>query len=80
MNFHCGIVATLALGSQPRQRLARVQAKREVWESHFMLMGVQKSVREWTLTLPTELSLWELEFWWTLEFSESNYRAQNSLD
>jgi hypothetical protein len=39
-------VATLALGSRPRPRLARVQAKREARESHLMLPGVQKSVRE----------------------------------
>ncbi len=37
--------ATLALGSRPRQGLARVLAKREAWESHFN-PGVQKSVRE----------------------------------
>jgi hypothetical protein len=73
-------VATLALGLQPRQGLARVQAKRETWELHFMLPGVQKSVREWTLTLPRELSLWELESQWTLKFLESNCRGQNSLD
>jgi hypothetical protein len=30
-------VITLALGSQPKQGLARVRAKREVRESHFML-------------------------------------------
>jgi hypothetical protein len=40
------VVATLALGLQPRQRLARVQAKREARESHFMPLGVQKSVKE----------------------------------
>ncbi len=35
----------------------------QVWnrESHFMLLGVQKSVREWTLTFPSEFPLWELE-------------------
>jgi hypothetical protein len=73
-------VTTLALGSRPRQGLARVQAKRETWESHFILPGVQKSVREWTLTLPRELPLWELESRWTLESSESNCKGQNSLD
>jgi hypothetical protein len=41
---------------------------------------VQESVREWTLTLPKELPLWELESQWTLKFSESNCRGQNSLD
>jgi hypothetical protein len=38
--------ATLALGSRPRQGLAKVRAKCEARESHFMLLGVQKSVRE----------------------------------
>jgi hypothetical protein len=33
-------VATLALGSQPRQEIAKVQVKNEVRESHFMHMGV----------------------------------------
>ncbi len=39
-------VITLTLGSRLRQRLAKVRAKREARESHFMLPGVQKSVRE----------------------------------
>jgi hypothetical protein len=47
---------------------------------HFMLLGVQKSVREWTLTLPRELSFWELESQWTPEFSEGDCTSQNSLD
>jgi hypothetical protein len=33
------IVATLNLGSQPRQRFAKVQDKSEARESHFMLPG-----------------------------------------
>jgi hypothetical protein len=33
------IVATLALGLQPRQGLTRVRAKSETRESHFMLSG-----------------------------------------
>jgi hypothetical protein len=41
---------------------------------------MQKSVREWTFTLPRELQFWELEFRWTPEFSESNFRGQNALD
>jgi hypothetical protein len=49
-------------------------------ESHFMLLGVQKSVKEWTLTLPNELPFWELEFPWTLKFSKGNCRGQNLLD
>jgi hypothetical protein len=33
-------VLSLALGSRPRQGLAKVWAKKEARESHFMLLGV----------------------------------------
>jgi hypothetical protein len=49
-------------------------------ESHFMLPGVQESVRKWTLTLPSELPLWELESQWTSESLKSDCKGQNSLD
>jgi hypothetical protein len=62
-------VATLALGSRQRQRLARAWAKKEARECG--------RVWELTLTLPNELPFWELESWWTLESSESDYRGQN---
>jgi hypothetical protein len=39
-------VTALALGSRLRQGLARMQAKKEAQESHFMLLGVRKSARE----------------------------------
>jgi hypothetical protein len=39
-------LTTLALGSQPKQRLARVWAKREAWDSHFMFLGMLENVRE----------------------------------
>jgi len=45
-----------------------------------MLLGVQKSVKEWTLTLPSELPFWELESQLTPESSEGDCRGQNSLD
>jgi hypothetical protein len=35
-------VATLALGSQPRQGVASLRAKWETQESHHMLSGVQR--------------------------------------
>jgi len=53
-------VATLALGSWPRQGLVKVRAKMEAQESCFMFLGVWESVREWTFTLPSELPLWEM--------------------
>jgi hypothetical protein len=52
------------------QRLAKVRAKSEARESHFMLLGVWKSVREWTRTFLSELSLWELKSQWIFEFSK----------
>ncbi len=33
------VITTLALGSRPRQRLAKVRAKIKTWESHFTLPG-----------------------------------------
>ncbi len=39
-------VATLVLGSRPRQRLTKVQAKSEARKSYFMFLGVCESVRE----------------------------------
>ncbi len=41
-----GCVATLILGLRPRQRLAKVWAKSEFQESHFMLLGMWESVKE----------------------------------
>jgi hypothetical protein len=69
---HTQTIATLALVSRPRQGLAKMGAKNEAQESHFMFMGVWESVREWTFTLLSELPFWELESWWSPEFSESN--------
>jgi hypothetical protein len=40
--FFMVFVATLALGSQPKQGVARLRAKRETKESLHMLMGVQR--------------------------------------
>ncbi len=40
------IVTTLALGSWPKQGLARLQTKREARESHLMLPRVQNNVRD----------------------------------
>jgi hypothetical protein len=73
-------VATLNSGWWPKQGLARMRDKREAREAHLILLGVQESVREWTLTLPNELPLWELESWWSPKFSESNFRGQNPLN
>jgi hypothetical protein len=48
--------------------------------SHLMLLGVQKSVKEWTLTLPSELPFWKLESQWTLKFLKSNCKGQIALN
>jgi hypothetical protein len=49
-DFWSFIVATLVLGSRPRQGFARVWAKREARELHFVLLRMQR--------LPRELPLW----------------------
>jgi hypothetical protein len=36
-------------------------------------------VREWTLTLPRQLPLWEMESRWTPETSKSDCRGQNPM-
>jgi len=45
-----------------------------------MFPRMQKSVREWTFTLPSELPFWELESQWILKFLEGDCKGQNSLD
>jgi hypothetical protein len=40
------IVTTLALGSRPKQGVARLRTKKEARESCRMLPGVQESARE----------------------------------
>jgi len=44
-----------------------------------VILGVQESVREGTLTLPRQLPLWEMESRWTPKTSESDLRGQNSM-
>jgi hypothetical protein len=72
-------VATLTLGLWPKQGLARGRDKRDTWEAHLILPGVQENVREWTLTLPRQLSLGELDFPRTPEPLGNDYRCQNPL-
>jgi len=38
-----------------------------------------RSMKEWTLTLPRQLPLWEMESRWTSKTSESNFKGQNSM-
>jgi hypothetical protein len=70
------IVVTLTLGSRPKQGLTRGQDKREIRETHLLLLGVQESVRDWTLTLPRQLPLGELESQRTPKSSRNNCRNQ----
>jgi hypothetical protein len=70
----------LSLGLATKARVCKSVGQDWAQESHFMLPWVQKSVREWTFTLPREFPLWELESRWTLKFSENDFKGQNSLD
>jgi hypothetical protein len=72
-------VATLALGSWPKQGLARLRAKKEAWESHHMLPKVQ---RVWGNEpshshVNSHCGNWSLK--WTPDFLECDYRGQNPL-
>ncbi len=59
--------------------LVRVRANTKLGSHILMPSGVQKNVREKTLTLPSELPCWELESLWILECSESDYKGQNPI-
>jgi hypothetical protein len=61
------------------QKEARELRQEEARESHHILPGVLESVREWALTLPRQLPLWQMESRWTPETSESNCWGQNSM-
>jgi hypothetical protein len=69
-----------SLGLVTKARACKGASQKGARESHFMLSGVQESAREWTLTFPSELPLWELESQWTPEFSKGNFKGQNLLD
>jgi hypothetical protein len=53
----------------PRSHITYSRECKKVWGN----------VREWTLTLPRQLPLWEMESRWTLKTLESNCRGQNSM-
>jgi hypothetical protein len=71
-------VTTLALGSWPRQGVARLRAKKKTWESHHILPRVQ---RVWEhepshSQVNSNVGSWSPKR--ILEFSEHNFRGQNS--
>jgi hypothetical protein len=74
-------VATLTLGSQPRQRGRKGAGQEEAQKSHHIweCKKMWGSMREWTLTLPRQLPLWEMESRWTPKILESDFRGQNSM-
>jgi hypothetical protein len=71
-------VTTLALGSRPRQRFTRLQAKREVG-SHTTYSQECEKVWGNEPSHPKGGSLWELESQWTPEFLEGNCKGQNLM-
>jgi hypothetical protein len=72
-------VTTLTLGLRPKQRVARLWAKRDTRESHHMLPGVQRVWRHEPLhsQVKSHVGSWNPK--WTPKFSECNCRGQNSL-
>ncbi len=72
-------VTTLALGSGLKQGLQECRTRRRP-RRHILLPRMQKSGRKWTLTLPRQLSLGELESIRTPKSLRSNCKGQNPLD
>jgi hypothetical protein len=72
-------VATLALGSRPKQGVGRLWAKKETRESLHMLLGVQKvwGNEPSHSQVNSHVGNWSPKM--TLESLERNYRGQNSL-
>jgi len=64
------------------KEFTRVRAKKKP-RSHITYSWeckkVWRSMREWTLTLPRQLPLWEMESQWTPKTLESDFRGQNSM-
>jgi hypothetical protein len=73
-------VAILALSLRLRQRACKVAGQEGNPRVTLHVPGSVKSVTEWTLRLPRQLPLWEMESQWTPEFLKGNFRGQNSLD
>jgi hypothetical protein len=72
------IVATLTLGSRPKQGVARVRVKKETRESHHILPGVQ---RVWGhepshSQVNSHVGSWSPK--WTPKFSKCNCKGPNS--
>jgi hypothetical protein len=68
-----------SLGLATEARACKVAGQEGTPRGTLQLLGVPKSVREWTLTFSSELPCWELESQWTLESSECDYKGQNPL-
>jgi hypothetical protein len=71
-------VATLALGSRPRQGVTRLRAKRETRESLHMLPGVQRVWGNEPSHSQVNSHVGSSSLEWTLEFLECNSRGHNS--
>jgi len=69
-----------SLGLLTKARAGKSAGQEGGQETHFILLGLQESAKEWTLTLPRQLPLGELESRWTPKSLGSNYRGQNPLD
>jgi hypothetical protein len=77
--MHTQCVATLDLGSRPRQGVARLRAKKETWKSLHMLPGVQKlwGNEPSHFKVNSHDGSWSPK--WTHESSKHNYKGQNPL-
>jgi hypothetical protein len=76
LNKSIDMCCNLSLGFVTKARACKGANQEWARESHFMLLGMQESVREWTPTLPNEFPLWELESQRTSKFLKGEYRVK----
>jgi hypothetical protein len=76
--FHMVPVATLALGSWPKQRVAKLRAKRKTRESHHMFPRVQRVWRNEPSHFQVNSNVRNWSPKWTPESSKHDCRGQNS--
>ncbi len=79
LSSHFTSVATLALGSRPKQGVARLRAKKETWESLHMLPRVQRVWGNEPSHSQGNSHVGSSSPKWTPKFSECNCSGQNSL-
>ncbi len=77
IDFVATLCCNLSFGLATKARGCKVAGEKGSPGVTSHVLGSAKNVREWTLTLPSELPFWELESQWISKLSKGNFRDQN---